>query len=165
MPAAWAGGGPGVGGGEGAVGPLWLCSETGPPPRSLRAEPAEVGGGRPDEVLLMLAQAEIDRFWREGWLLVPDLLTHSDVELLREQLGSIEAGGPAPGLTFDVHGRLAMADGENNIALLPDSPLSRIMRYQPVLSAAQQIVGSPVKLTGAGYLDGGRQDGGHYWHQ
>ena len=34
--------------------------------------------------------------WREGWLLVPDLLTHSDVELLREQLGSIEAGGPAP---------------------------------------------------------------------
>ena len=116
-------------------------------------------------LLLMLAQAQIDRFWREGWLLVPDLLAHSDVELLREQLGSIEAGGPAPGLTFDVHGRLAMADGENNIALLPDSPLSRIMRYQPVLSAAQQIVGTPVKLTGAGYLDGGRQDGGHYWHQ
>ena len=129
-------------------------------------DPTVGGSLRPSCVLLlMLAQAQIDRFWREGWLLVPDLLARGDVELLREQLGSIEAGGPAPGLTFDVHGRLAMADGENNIALLPDSPLSRIMRYQPVLSAAQQIVGTPVKLTGAGYLDGGRQDGGHYWHQ
>ena len=118
---------------------------------------------------MALSEAQVADFWRDGYLLVPGLLSVAEVDLLAAEIRSLEDrhhAQPPPGLVFStVRPReLVMADGDYNIAVV-GGPLSRLLRYRPLLEHAQQLIGSPIKLTGAGYLDGGRPTGGHYWHQ
>jgi hypothetical protein len=132
------------------------------------------GDGRPQlsdipHAGMALSAEQIASFWRDGFLLVPGLLSRLEVDVLTAELRSLEEqhhADPPAGLTFSTvrPKELVMADGDYNIALL-GGPLSRLLQYRPLLESAQQLIGSPVKLTGAGYLDGGRPDGGHYWHQ
>jgi hypothetical protein len=119
--------------------------------------------------LPVLTAGQVAEFWERGFLLVPDLITAADVAVLigaLEQLEAAHHAAPPPGLAFSAARprQLVMTDGQFNPALIP-GPLSRLVQYRPLLEGAQQLVGGPLKLTGAGYLDGGRPDGGHYWHQ
>jgi hypothetical protein len=102
----------------------------------------------------MLHPDQVVHFHREGWLLVPELLSVAEITQLKTALETLEQDGlaaaaatggePPSGLTY-AKGRMVMADGE------------------PILERVQQLVGGPVKLTGCGYLDGGRPNAGHYW--
>ena len=117
--------------------------------------------------MVRLEASDVAQFSREGWLLVPDLITAGDVRILRSEIASLEERhheAPPPGLFFSP-GRpreLWKADGlEHNIAML-GGPLSNLLQYRPLVECAQQLIGSEqIKLTGALYLDGGRSNGGH----
>lgn len=52
-------------------------------------------------------------------------------------------------------GKLVMMDGEFNTSVV-GGPLTAMLRHPALLAAAEALVGGPVKLTGSGYLDGGR---------
>ena len=118
-------------------------------------------------MVVRLEASDVAQFSREGWLLVPDLITAADVRVLRSEIASLEErhhAAPPPGLFFSP-GRpreLWKADGlEHNIAML-GGPLSNLLQYRPLVECAQQLIGSEqIKLTGALYLDGGRSNGGH----
>ena len=98
-----------------------------------------------------MTSEQTDRFRDAGYLVVEEVLTAAEVEVLKDALGRLERDGDRDdvGLGWSEQ-RITTIHG---LPLRP-GPLSRVLQYRPVLDLVRQLIGGEeVRVTGGLLLD------------
>lgn len=93
----------------------------------------------------MLTRERIRLFHDQGYLVVENVLTKAEVEILREALVQLALASPGVGKGGEPSTNYLKA--VHDLPQRP-GPLGCVLRYRPVLQLAEHLVGGPVQTTG-----------------
>ncbi len=105
----------------------------------------------------MLTQEQIGQFHDQGYLLVENVISADEVEILRAAIDEL-------GLSYQPEDS-GLSRSSNYLTVIHDlpnrpGPLARIVQYGPVLRLVEQLIGRRVRVTGGLLLD---KDPEHNW--
>ncbi len=105
----------------------------------------------------MLTKEQLTRFRDQGYLVVEEVITQAEVEVLRNAITQL-------GLSRHP-GDVGLSHAGNYLTVIHDlakrpGPLGRIIQYRPVLELVEQLIGGPARVTGGLLLD---KDPEHNW--
>jgi ectoine hydroxylase-related dioxygenase (phytanoyl-CoA dioxygenase family) len=106
---------------------------------------------------MKLTQEQIAHFRDQGYLLVENVITLAQAELLRAAIEQLNLARHP--------GDQGLSTADNYLTVIHDlpkrpGPLGRIIQYRPVLEMVQQLIGEQVRVTGGLLLD---KDPRHNW--
>lgn len=118
---------------------------------------------------MSLTQAQIDRFRKWGYVVVPDMFTRREVRAMRGELDRFKREGLLRNVATDGDGQ-THSQTQINLQICPITPKSafyRALHFHPkVIALVEQLIGSPfVFYLDQIFLKPGKQGIGTDWHQ